>query len=69
MLVSVFNWCWVVVILEVLICYGVRYVCIVSGFCFMLFMLVVVENFVFIYYMYFDECGFGYLVLGLVKVS
>lgn len=50
-------------------CYGVRYICIVSGLCFILLMLVVVENFVFIYYIYFDECGLGYLVLGLVKVS
>lgn len=50
-------------------CYGVRYICIVLGLCFILLMLAAVENFVFIYYIYFDECGLGYLVLGLVKVS
>lgn len=50
-------------------CYGVQYICIVLGLCLIFLILVVVENCVFIYYIYFDECGFGYLVFGLVKVS
>lgn len=69
MLVSVFNRRWAAVILEVLTRYGVRYICIVLGSRFISLTLAAAENFVFIYYIYFDERGLGYLALGLAKVS